>query len=1314
MKKSKILILLLAMIMIVSISAVSAAEDIADSTDLAVSDDFTPLEVDESIDDVQADSESESLAEDPVETGNFTSLQSLIDQDDVKEVTLDKNYARVAEDKNIVINKDVTIDGQGKYTIDAKSLGRIFKVNAGSTLTLKGLTLTNGFSAKSTAGAIYVASGAALKADHVNFIDNVAYTRGAAIYSEGTVEVDHCLFDGNDNTKRNKNEDNGGAAIYNLAGTLTVNNSEFTNNLKNLKLRGANGAKGDLINAIITSTGETNIYNSVFENNSGCYGGAVCVLPMDESNPSLTMDNCNFTNNTAYAGGAVYIAGGSVAYSISNCAFENNLVAGNGSAGYTAAGGAIGIVLNPTSGSIVNCTFKNNNAKDGARPHGGAVAISGSSATIEGCVFEDNYASANGGAVSINNHRNGDVSPVVKIADSNFTNNNAAKTGGAVYVGNESDVEVSGSNFIDNKASDGSAVYNRGALTVSNNNFGENDTIESETDVVKDGSKVTIDTIENVTYGNPVVVYYNIENRTNNVTVAILYNEDENITYIDEAFYTVDYDKVTIINLPVNMYGIVIVNNADNNYARSFEVALFNVTKAVPTFDANYVVDEFGEIFVTATVNEDATMFVSFKVDDGSDYEEIEDGVAKYRFKLYDKDTHNLTVIYEGDDNYLEASKNLTVTLTKDVPVIEIINASVNEYGAIVVNANITKGVSGNVTLSFRDTDTNKTLIVPIAIGENGTIGYDELEAFEKGFYDVEITYDGDDKNYAANVFTWITIDKTAISPSTTYLNVTGGEVNVTVDLGVPATGNVSVVYPSGYVDNVTIVDGKVNIYNTFMTEQGNLSFVLDYTGDDNYYGFYEYYVDFFIKYDSDLKVDAKVNEFGQIVIDATVNKTASGNITFIIKNADTNETINLTVAVENGAASFDELTQFEKGSYEIEVDYSGDEIFADAQNAINTVNITKDVSVIEIINATVDEFGHIVVNANITNGTTGNVILLFFNLDTEKNMTVSIAIGENGTIEYSEIAPLDKGYYNVQIGYDGDANYYAVAENAQADVNVTKTVPSMNYAVKVVGGEVNIAITLPSNINGKLTVIYPSGYNETVNITNGSASIYNTFITETGDLAINVSFAGNDQYYAVEKSIPFVIKQATLIKTSPVSVVYKNNAKVTVKLTNLVTDKAIDGAPIEITVNGKTYKGTTDKDGNAVITIPANMIPKKYVASVSYKGTDRLESDLDEFTLTVKKATPKITAKKKTFKKSKKVKKYTITLKDNKGKAIKKAKVTIKVGKKTFKAKTNAKGKAVFKLKKLTKKAKYKAKVTFKGNKYFNKVTKKAKIIIK
>ena len=62
----------------------------------------------------------------------------------------------------------------------------------------------------------------------------------------------------------------------------------------------------------------------------------------------------------------------------------------------------------------------------------------------------------------------------------------------------------------------------------------------------------------------------------------------------------------------------------------------------------------------------------------------------------------------------------------------------------------------------------------------------------------------------------------------------------------------------------------------------------------------------------------------------------------------------------------------------------------------------------------------------------------------------------------------------------------------------------------------------------------------------------------------------------------------------------------------------------------------------------------------------------------------------------------------------MKSKKVTVNVNGVTYSIKTNTKGQAIFKLKKLTKKGTYKSTVTFKGNKYYNKVVKKVKIKIK
>ena len=102
--------------------------------------------------------------------------------------------------------------------------------------------------------------------------------------------------------------------------------------------------------------------------------------------------------------------------------------------------------------------------------------------------------------------------------------------------------------------------------------------------------------------------------------------------------------------------------------------------------------------------------------------------------------------------------------------------------------------------------------------------------------------------------------------------------------------------------------------------------------------------------------------------------------------------------------------------------------------------------------------------------------------------------------------------------------------------------------------------------------------------------------------------------------------------------------------------------------------------------------------------------------TKTVKKVTKKatkITAAKKTFKVKTKTKKYTITLKSGK-KLVKNAKVTLKVNGKTYKATTNKKGKATFKITKLKKKGKFTAYIKFKATKYYKASSKKVKITVK
>jgi hypothetical protein len=209
----------------------------------------------------------------------------------------------------------------------------------------------------------------------------------------------------------------------------------------------------------------------------------------------------------------------------------------------------------------------------------------------------------------------------------------------------------------------------------------------------------------------------------------------------------------------------------------------------------------------------------------------------------------------------------------------------------------------------------------------------------------------------------------------------------------------------------------------------------------------------------------------------------------------------------------------------------------------------------------------------------------------------------------------------------------------------------------------------------------------------------------------VSIAFNGTENYVNSSKTTTVtILKEAVKISTKPLTTTYNVHKYLVIALKDNNANP-IRNVDATFTINGVTYKCRSDNNGDARLII--RLAPKTYTAKITFDNANY--SHLIQYVkVTVLKAAPKLTAKKKTFKANKKVKKYTVTLKDNNGKAIKKAKVTIKIGKKTYKATTNAKGKATFKIKKLTKKGKYKATVKYNGNYLYNKVSKKVQIRIK
>ncbi|WP_407374766.1 beta strand repeat-containing protein, partial [Methanobrevibacter sp.] len=320
--------------------------------------------------------------------GDFAILAELISlagENGVVELDRNYNYIDGADtgDTGIIVSlKNLTINGNG-FTINANGKSRIFNIQNAHNLTIKNITLTNGYSTSyggainlkaandatirdiiiknsystGQGGAIYINGGVNKRFINVTFIKNAAVTGGAlALWDTNSLDSN---FIYNSTFVNNSASSNlGGGAIYSYSGKINITNSDFINNSAYSTTMGNNG--GAIY--ISATADEVSIVNSTFRNNfakgkSTSYGGAIYWAATD----TLSISNSTFIGNDA-KGGTSYGYGGVL---------------------YTTAG----------THNIVNSTFLDNHAKSTG---GGGVAYSAGSASqtnFRDSIFLGNYYS---------------------------------------------------------------------------------------------------------------------------------------------------------------------------------------------------------------------------------------------------------------------------------------------------------------------------------------------------------------------------------------------------------------------------------------------------------------------------------------------------------------------------------------------------------------------------------------------------------------------------------------------------------------------------------------------------------------------------------------------------------------------------------------------------------------------------------------------------------------------------------------------------------------------------------------------------------
>jgi len=1204
--------------------------------------------------------------------------------------------------------------------------GAIYIVSGGISGTLNGVFINN--TASDWGGAIYIDSGGISGNVNGTFINNKG-SSGSAIFIAGDIS-------GNLNGTFINNEAKGHGAIYIYNGDASGNiNGTFINNVANqggaIAVGDAGKISGNVNGIFINNTGyysggaisidNTEFYSTgkvegIFINNKAEEGGAI-YIEFTYNDPNVSLGG-TFINNNASRGGAIFINQLVEAITIQDSIFLNN-----------------NVVLSKGIGSYIktiDCWFGNNATNYNSRPDAGnavmdrwlflnATANSTDVSVDQNSIITfklDSYDNSSGEIKSY------DASKMKFILDFTQTLGELDKTAALIGENITYTARQGGNSTVTGK-------YETGSYTIELNNV----KIPTEINVTDStialnaggeadvGATLTPADAGNLTYTSNNTNVVVVENgkiksiKKGNATITVSFAGDE-------RYATAENKTISVI---VNLNDASV--KAEDMELKVGESGVINYTVAPEGLKVNFIADNSGIV----SVDEDGTV------------------------KALKNGTSKITINVGDDEVYAKNSTVITVTVTLNDASVEAEDMELNVSDSGVINY----------------TTNPKGLDVTFVGDNSGVVSVDEkgtVKALKEGKANITVKV-GDDKVYAKNS-TVITI---TVSKIPTEINVNNHTLDLGVDDKVDF---VAELLPSDAGKlNFTSSDEKVVVVDddgTFTAVGvGSANVTVSFDGNNKfeaaeskiiYVTVTKIPTEIFVSNDTiDMKVDDEVDS------GVSITPYDAGNLNFTssdvsVVRVDGNGTfIGVGIGTAVVTVSFDGNYKFEPAESK-NITVTVTKIPAEIVVVNSTVDMHVDDEVdpgISITPSGAGELDYVSSDVSVVrvdgNGTfigvgTGNATVTVRFLGNEKysaaeNKTIGVTvtlndariiakdmnmvIGENGTISYSTVpaglnvtfvadnsgvvsvsnagvvTALKTGVAKITI-LTGDNKKYALNSTV-----ITVTVKLHDAIVSVNKSSLNLELGDTFDI---VATTYPAGLNVTyVPDNSGVVSIdENGKITalKVGSAVITVKVGGHGIYAENSTNVTVTVsKISTKITASSLTTVYNVNKNLLITLKDS-KGNPLSGAKITVSIKGsKTY--TTNKKGQ--VKVPTKgLVPKKYTAKITFNGNTKYAKSTKSVKVTVKKATPKLTAKAKTFKKSVKTKKYTVTLKTNQNKVMKNVKLTIKVNKKTYSAKTNKKGQATFKITKLTKKGKYTAVVKFAGNKYYNAKTVKPKIIVK
>ena len=756
--------------------------------------------------------------------------------------------------------------------------------------------------------------------------------------------------------------------------------------------------------------------------------------------------------------------------------------------------------------------------------------------------------------------------------------------------------------------------------------------------------------------------------------------------------------SVDVDDLAPGEYNATVIYSGDGKYDSIVKSTNVNVPKVETVLDNNTLSIDSTSESSSFSVNlpSDATGNLTVVVNNKTYSKDLVGGSAEISIDDLAPGDYEATVIYSGDGKYDSIARTASIHVPKVETVLDDNTLSIDSNSSSY-SISLPSDATGTLRVTVDGKDYTSQLV-------NGKATVNILELSE-GTHNITVTYSGDTKYEAITKSSVVNVNKTdmtnttgdngtAIDNSTTaksdvVIIVSASDVNVGEDAVIQVTPSEDSIKLTVLVNNKQYAlsdDGTVTISNLTV---GKYNVIVRFAGDDKFNP-------------ASNSTTFNVLKVSVPVTDETITLPDSNSTSYSV-SLPSDATGTLTVTVDgkkytenlvNGKATVN-VPELSEGTHNITVSYSGDSKY-EAITKSSVVNVNRT----DITNITGDNSTFIdnSTNTTVDNGTA---------IDNTTNTTVKV--NPALTVDVEDINVGDDAVVNVKVSFDdgkvtvsvNGKDYQLIISNGKASVfisdlvagnyavlvrftgddkfnptsnstsfNVLKVeVPLTDETISIPSGDSTVySISLPGDATGTLTVTV-DGKDYTSQLVNGKATVNIPELT-TGSHNITVTYSGDAKYSPITKSS--VVTKAPLIELtgSNLNMLYTSGKYFKVRLT--ADGVPLEGQTVKITINGKTYSKTTNKDGYASMKI--SLAPKTYSVKASYGN----------LTITKKVVVKSvIKAKNVNAKKSAKQIKVKVTLKKVNGKYLKNKKVTLKFNKKTLKAKTNKKGVVTFIIKK-------------------------------